>query len=451
VLDDLVGAHLLEQTAPDRFQFHDLLRAYTAGLVQTEESPEQRQAALRRVVGWYLHTAESARAWLRPTEEPVALDGPPPEVLPLDFTDYDAAADWSERELGNFLPVVRRAFDNGLDREAWQSAAVMWAARPHSSSEREGLELERLGIEAAERAGDPAAQTRLLLYMGISHRTLNRYAEGLAALNRAVDSARRSGLHGDEARALNLVGLIHLHKRELDPASAYFSRALSRFHALGDHHRAARVQSNLASVDLSAGRLAKAAQAVEEALPEHRRLGHRAGEGNLLRIRAALQLEQGDTDAARRSIDDALTVALDLRDHTLEGYWLLTLGDIQRAVGEYGEALTSYQRSAMLHRRLGDRRREALAWRGTGQTYTAMDRSEDAATFHHRALAIHRDLEDAWEQAVELDLLAAAVHREDPEAGRAHRREAVTFLAPYSDPRATAMRSAIERRVVDSG
>jgi hypothetical protein len=28
LLDDLVGAHLLEQTAPDRFQFHDLLRAY---------------------------------------------------------------------------------------------------------------------------------------------------------------------------------------------------------------------------------------------------------------------------------------------------------------------------------------------------------------------------------------------------------------------------------------
>lgn len=451
VLDDLVGAHLLEQTAPDRFQFHDLLRAYAAGLVQTEESPEQRQAALRRVVCWYLYTAEAARAWLRPAEEPVALPEPPPGVRPLAFTDYDAAADWSERELGNFLPVVRGALDTGLHQEAWQSAAVMWAARPHSSSEREGLDLERLGIEAAERADDPAAQTRLLLYMGISYRTLNRYPEGLTALDRAIELAGRSGLPGDEARALNLIGLIHLHKRELDPAGSSFRRALSRFRDLGDHHRAARAQSNLASVDLSAGRLAEAARAVEEALPEHRRLGHRPGEGNLLRIRAALQLELGDADAARRSIDDALAIALALRDHTLEGYWLLTLGDVQRAVGEQGDALASYQRSAMLHRRLGDPRREALAWRGTGQAYTAMGRADEAAAFHHRALAVHRERGDAWEQAVELDLLAAVVHPGDPEAGRVRWAEAAMLLVPYADPRATAMRSAIERMAAGPG
>lgn len=61
--------------------------------------------------------------------------------------------------------------------------------------------------------------------------------------------------------------------------------------------------------------------------------------------------------------------------------------------------------------------------------------------------AVHRDHEDTWELAVELDHLAAAVQPEDPEAARAHWAEALTHLAPYADPRATAVRSRVERRL----
>lgn len=67
LLDDLVGAHLLEQTAPDRYQFHDLLRAYATDQAQREESPEQRQAALRRALDWYLNTADGAAGLLKAT------------------------------------------------------------------------------------------------------------------------------------------------------------------------------------------------------------------------------------------------------------------------------------------------------------------------------------------------------------------------------------------------
>ncbi|WP_308190748.1 NB-ARC domain-containing protein [Streptomyces sp. HPF1205] len=61
LLDDLVGAHLLEQTAPDRFQFHDLLRAYATQQAHAEEGVQQRQDALHRLLEWYLHTATRLR------------------------------------------------------------------------------------------------------------------------------------------------------------------------------------------------------------------------------------------------------------------------------------------------------------------------------------------------------------------------------------------------------
>ncbi|WP_161354944.1 NB-ARC domain-containing protein [Streptomyces sp. SID3343] len=49
VLDALVGAHLLEQTAPDWFQFHDLLRAYAADRARHVETAEAIAAALARL------------------------------------------------------------------------------------------------------------------------------------------------------------------------------------------------------------------------------------------------------------------------------------------------------------------------------------------------------------------------------------------------------------------
>ncbi|WP_435178811.1 ATP-binding protein [Actinacidiphila sp. bgisy145] len=451
LLDDLVGAHLLEQTAPDRFQFHDLLRAYATDLVRTEEPADQRQAARQRVLSWYLHAADAAQTWLYPSEDHLPLPDPLPGTTPLVFADYNAAVDWSEREHANFLPAVSDAARNGLDRTAWQLATLLWFARSPSSSERDWLELGRIGLDAAARQDDRTAQTRLLISTGIAHRALNNFSEGLDALEQAVALARSQDSRVEEARALNLIGLIHLRRRELDLAEAHFMHAMSIFRDLGATQRTATALSNIASTRLSAGRLREAAPVIDEALVTHRALGNRGGEGNLLRIAAALRLEEGDADAARRSIDEALDIALALRDHSREGFWLLTLGDIQRSTAQYGDALTSYQRAAMLHRRLGDRSREALAWRGTGQTYAAMNRDSEAAAFHRQAAAVHRDLGDTWQLAVELDHLAAAIHPKNPETAHAHWAEALTHLARYTDGRAGCVRSRVEAALDRSG
>ncbi len=327
---------------------------------------------------------------------------------------------------------------------------MLWFARSPSSSERDWLELGRIGLDAAVRQDDPTAQTHLLIKMGTAHRALNHFAEGLEALSRAATLAHNSNTPSDEAYALNLIGLIHLRRRELDLADTHFAQAVAVFRALDDHHRTAMALSNIASTRIAAGRLPEAASAVDEALAAHQAQGNQAGEGNVLRIAATLQLEQGDTDAARRSIDEALDIALALRDHTREGFWLLTLGDIQRATAKYGDALASYQRSAMLHRRLGDRSREALAWRGTGQTYAATDRHSEAASFHRQAATVHQSLEDQWQLALELDHLAAAIHPDDPDAARTHWTNALTNLTPYTDPRASAIRSRIEEQLAGS-
>jgi DNA-binding SARP family transcriptional activator len=56
----LADAHLLSEVAVGRYQLHDLLRAYAAERAAADEPLVSCTAALRRVLTWYLHTADAS-------------------------------------------------------------------------------------------------------------------------------------------------------------------------------------------------------------------------------------------------------------------------------------------------------------------------------------------------------------------------------------------------------
>ncbi|MFI0722785.1 ATP-binding protein [Streptomyces sp. NPDC021224] len=438
LLDDLVGAHLLEQTAPDRYQFHDLLRAYATDQAQTEESPEDRLATLRRLLTWYLHAADTAQDWISPSEDHLdlprhALDS----VDLLTFPDYNAAVDWTERELDTHSRMVSGAAGIGDDRLTWQLADTLWQAWPPSAARADWTGIGHAGADAAAREQEPVVRLRLLTRLGMAYRGCARYDDGMECLRLALELARTTQRRSDEARVRNVIGLIHLRKRELNLASAQFREAAAILRDLGGQRLLGSVHANVAAACYRAGELTEAASALRLAEDAHRASGDRGGIGNVLRLRAELHLAAGRRDEAMADAWQAMDIALSLRDHTLEAYWLITLGDAQRATSAHGDALASFQRSAMLHRRLGDRSREALAWRGTALTYAATGRGEEAAGFLRQAAAAHRALGDGWEEAVDLDHLAGLVAEDD---ARAHLARVLELIAPYGDPRAEALR-----------
>ncbi|MFJ8441747.1 ATP-binding protein [Kitasatospora griseola] len=445
LLDTLVGAHLVEQTAPDRYQFHDLLRAYATDQAQQEESPAQREAALRRVLDWYLHTADAAQQWLSPAEARLPLDPPTDGVQPLIFADYNAAADWAERDRANLLHSVRTAAAAGLDRPTWQLAAALWNAPAPSAPGADWIPAGHLGLAAAVRLPDRVAKALLLTDLGMSCTRVNRLDDAEAHHRDALALFRELGDRGNEAHALNLLGLTQLRRRRLDEAAAHFDEAIAVFRQLGETHWEATVLANLAGTHHHAGRLEPARAAAEQALAAHRASGDRRAEGNALRLLGEILREQGALADSLTAAQDAVEIALALRNHRLEAFWLITLGDSQHAVGQHAEALDSYHRSAVLYRRLGDRSREALAWHGAGQTHLHLDRPGEAAVFFRRASATHHELGDLWHEARSLDGLAHALYGLDTEAARRHWTAALALLAEYRDPRAARQREQIER------
>ncbi|MEU9962674.1 ATP-binding protein [Streptomyces malaysiensis] len=445
-LDTLVGAHLLEQTAPDRYEFHDLLRAYATKQAQEEEPAEDRTAALCRVLDWYVHTADAVQSWIEPEEDHLSLAPPAAGVLPLSFPEYDHAVDWSEREHANLLAAVRAAGAASLDRHAWQLSTVLFSARAPSISVNDWLAVAPIGLEAVRRLGEPLGEAWLLECLGMSYTRGNDLIKSRECHESALAIRREVGDRHGEAQCLNLLGLVHLRLRELANAETCFQRARSAFGELGFPHWESIALINLADVCYQAGRVDEAAHNAELVYAGYRARNDRPNMGRALRLLSSIHLDHGEFDAALRTASEAVNIALDLRHHVLEGYWLIALGNAQRALGEFSDSLISFQRSASLHRRLGDRSREAMAWHGTGETYRAMSRLDEAAKFHRRAAAAHHALGDHWHEALALGGLAFALAEGDGDQSRQHRAEALRLLTRYYDPRAEGLRAQIEQR-----
>jgi tetratricopeptide (TPR) repeat protein len=109
LLDRLASAHLLEPRDPGRFAFHDLLRLYARGRSEVEDSEQERQAALGRLLGWYLHGAAAATQLLYPTMV----------RLPLPLGQLDRAVDHANAA----LVIQREVGDRGGEADTLRTLA----------------------------------------------------------------------------------------------------------------------------------------------------------------------------------------------------------------------------------------------------------------------------------------------------------------------------------------
>ncbi|GAB3476847.1 ATP-binding protein [Amycolatopsis cihanbeyliensis] len=449
LLDTLVGAHLLEHTAPDRYQFHDLLRVYATEQANREEAEPGRRQALRRLLTWYLHTVSAAQALISPLERAISLEPTEPEVTPLDFAGVDEATGWYEAERANLVAATRAAADAGLDRIAWQLPVLLRGIFMRHNPFDDWLDTARVGLAAARGLHDQAAEAELLESLAMACSQSQRLEQGLEYYRSALTARRALDDRFGEAMALNGIGLLHLRRRALAEAVTNFERSRGILTGLDLPYWDAVVLGNLAQADLELENLAEAAACLDRALPVLSDQDDRGIEGNALHLLSMVQRGLGKPESALQHIQRALGIAREHNNRLWEGYWLLELGRVQRELGQPAEALVSYQRAAMLQRRLGDRGREAQALDGTGETYQELGRPDEAMGFHRLARTTHGELGDRWQLVISLGNLANAARRAGEGETESTRlwREAVENLAGFDDPKATRLRRHLRERL----
>jgi DNA-binding SARP family transcriptional activator len=357
-LEALVDACLLESRSPDRYKFHDLLRVYSSERAVADLSEQDRDAAIGRLLRWYVRTADAAATAQVPHRyniPPDPADGDPP---PLSFTSAEEALAWYDGESANLVAATRQAAESGLNDISWRLPAP--------------------------------------LYLVFNSR--GNWADCIATSRIALDSARRAGSRQGEAWILNNLGdaLGNIGDPE---GIGHIERSLAIRREIGDRVGEAQSANSLADVYLMLGRTAEALDLYRHSLEVNREVGHRYGEGVAL---GNLGWALLDADRAEEAIDyllQARRIFAEIGYVDGEGYALWLLGRGYLSLGRDTEALDSLRQALTRHQTSGNRRRQAATLRYVGTAQCRIGMTAQARQSWAQAAAIFEELGDSAEAA----------------------------------------------------
>lgn len=449
LLDSLAGTHLISASAYDRFQFHDLLRAFAFEQAVNDETQEGRETAVRQLCEWYLeamaaaaevHDAQYADDWhVHPAR--TGLPGLP------DVSDYERAMAWFTVETDNLVAVSRTAAEAGLHEVAWKLPALLRTPFLDRHPVQGWLPMADQALLAARRSEDLLGQAVTLLGMSIAHRQTHRVTQAVEHSRAALAAARQVDDAWQTIAALVMLGHALRMGRRLDEALQSYQEALGIARRLDLRLWIVWGLIGRAEALLDAGAHSEARECVAATLRELHEGESPGARSECLWVEATIDRETGRLADADRRIGQALHLAYETRNVIYQGQCETELGRICLAAGRAEDALAALQRAAAIGRLLGDQAMEGTALDMTGLAYQALDRPQEAVQFHRFAMAEFRELGDDWQVAGVLENLAAALDRTGDPSAASYRREAVGILQGYTDTRARALCSAVTARL----
>ncbi|QFZ21414.1 AfsR/SARP family transcriptional regulator [Saccharothrix syringae] len=349
VLRGLEQASLITRDARGRYRMHDLIRRHAADTAA--ELPErEREAALRRVVDHYLHTAFAADRCLHQERSPIALDPPAPGTLLRPAPDYAGALAWFDAEHPNLLAAQQTAATLDGHHAAWALAWCLTTFHHRRGHLHARLAAWQVGLVAAERVADPAVHHLAHQAAGRAHADLGRHAEAERHLRRALELAEETGDRNDQARA---------------------HQEFTRLWALRGDDR-------------------KALEHATHALRLHRGLDRPLGEALCLNLVGWYAARLGEHDRAREHCLAALARYREHREPEGEAMTLDSLGYIDHHTGRHDEAVGHYRQALALFRELGHSYAVADSLDGLGHPCAALGRLEEARELWEEALELYR-------------------------------------------------------------
>ncbi|MGW1377072.1 AfsR/SARP family transcriptional regulator [Streptomyces sp. NPDC002446] len=414
LLETLLHCHLLQEPTPHRYRFHDLLGEFARALVFSEDTREERDRALRRLVDFYLHAADTADTLLYPRRLrlPRLHPGtavPSPSLPPLRHADD--AKEWLTVERSNLLTVECHARTHGpSDRAALLSHALsgFLDAECHwTDTDR----MQRHAVDHWERVGDRHALCLALLDLGATHANTSRYPQAEEAARRALDLARAVDAPDAQAEALRALGILQWHLGRNHAALDLHQEALQIQRRSGDAWDLARCENNIGISLIYLGEHREALQYVTSAIQHFRLTGDERNVAKCINNLGDLHMRMGDSVTARRSYEESLALAASLGNLADQAATKANIAGILIASPnpqDLASGLDMFQECLVIFRRLGDRRNEANTLIGIGTAHHRLGHYAQAAGHHAKALELARDIGAAHEETQALHRLGAA-------------------------------------------
>jgi tetratricopeptide (TPR) repeat protein len=370
VLAELTRMHLLAEPGPGRHAFHDLLRAYAAEQAQALDSDADRDAARRRALDHYLHTACRAAMLIEAFLEPPVL-APPESGVTLDELDTAAdAVSWFTAEHAALLAAVQLAADSGYATHAWQLASTLSTWFVRCGSWADNVRAQSMGLEAARRTGDAAGQAHVLYALANGNARSGRFRE----------------------------------------AGPQFREALRKYEETGDRVGQALTHGSLTWICERDDRLTEALSHAERGLELYTAADNKPGQAIVLNDIGFCHARLGDFQQAISYCEQALDAVREIGERNWEAATWDSLGYIYFQLGSHQRSVTCYERSIDLYRELADRFNEADSLHHLGDAWRAAGDTEAARRTWLHALRIYDEIQhpDGDQVRAKLDVAPGA-------------------------------------------
>jgi DNA-binding SARP family transcriptional activator len=340
--ETLLGAHLLSSPEPGRYQAHDLLRLYAAERAATEEDPADREAALRRMLSWYLHTLHASVALLgnmRTLEAPPAApDGVPSPTI----GDLPDAIAWLRAERANIITSVAFAASAGMNDLCCQLARISRGFLEWNGGWADQVTVSRIGLAAARAMDDSAAAAELLNNLGSAHWKLRQFEVAAEDYAQALAIRRSLGDLRGEAAVLSNLGVAEIDAGLLDSAIKRFTHALAIARSMGNTNSEGIYLRNLGTAYAATGRWEEALSFFRQAAPLHSTDWDRTATAH--GIGAAL-IGQGQVGEGMAVLWENLGRCQDNGLRYGEARTLASLGDGHQALGDTAAAIEAWRQA----------------------------------------------------------------------------------------------------------
>ena len=396
----LCEQNLLTEPRNGRYRYHDLIRALARKRALAEDPPRERDAAIRRLLDFYVQAAVAADHHLArraPTPGP-GRNRPGPARIP-EMPDRERAASWMDAERLNLAAATDYAAANG-----YLSHAVAIPAATHGFLRSQGywdqaVALHQTALQAARHLSDPHAEARALTDLGDVQYLTGNHAGAEISLTLAVELAGQLGDQRGEAAALVEFGILRQNSGDLATAEASLTRALDLSAAHGDQLGQANALNNLGAVQFKTSKFTAAADGQEQALKIYRSLGDERGEASALNGLGGVQQAIGEYTAAAESLAQAVKLYHTLGDRIGEAYATGNLGAVQCIMRDWPAASDNLTRALELYHDLGSKSGEADMLTNLGALHRRTGDYVSATARLTEAIELYGDLTDPFAEA----------------------------------------------------
>ncbi len=442
LLEDLLDAHLIEQRSDGRFRLHDLLRQHARQTAERDDSARARHDAVTRVLDYYLHTTNLAAAHFAPGRRyAIAESAFPPAHTPV-FDGQPTALAWCESEYANLMSVTAYAAECEQDAHLWQLAHALWYFFFLRGYYQDWITTNELALAATERIGDRRAHADTLRFLGTAYWRTGDFAAALHHHQLAMDGYRKLEDQAGEAAALRNLGLVRERLGRYAEAMADTRAGLALHHALGDRRGQGAALTALGRMHQQLGRYSEALEYQQQAVDLLRAVGDPWGQANCLREQGICAARLGRYDEALGSLRESAALHRKLGNGSGQADSLNQIGVVHRLRAEFTEAIDHHEQALELTRDVGDHS-EMEVLNDLGETCLAAGRPDRAREHHTHALRLALATDQRHQQAKAHNGIAHTLRDVDPDAARAHWRQALAIYTDLGLPDADHVRAQL--------